>query len=349
MGMYQPWLLPVFTLFVLFVTLGVMNVIIGMICDSVLSKAQEMQRMDQQKVRTKKLQLLQRLHDMLSTVDSNDDGRIDAQELKAAMKNDPELRELIETAELPEGFSAEELVLMLDNDGDGTLSYDEFIRTFYRLMDGGDFQQLCLMQMNINTIKHIVVEIKQQSNETKNILATRLQQLDEQQLDGSKTDMATQTCQKMIASTSATVQSHPSLSEEECNESSEDEYKVEDLADQHCSQWHQTCASSDDATLTARLQLSRFAERARATLVEAESLSESTLPSPRVGLKGSALHKRTRSSSRSSAAHVQEWPHPPSAPQLNSRSENALLDSMGQATSSGGPFFEEGHHQHTCL
>merc|ERR1719195_2343316 len=114
-----------------------------MICDSVLSKAQDMKMSDAAKVRNGKLDLLDRLHGMLTTMDSNDDGRVDADELKKAIKMD-----------------REELVLMLDTDGDGKLSYDNFIRSFYRLIDGGDFQQLCIMQMSIN---HHMVEMKQHS------------------------------------------------------------------------------------------------------------------------------------------------------------------------------------------
>merc|ERR1719195_1361745 len=131
-----------------------------MICDSVLSKAQDMKMSDAAKVRNGKLNLLDRLHGMLTTMDSNDDGRVDADELKKAIKMDREVLELIKSVDLPEGFSAEELVPMLDTDGDGKLSYDNFIRSFYRLIDGGDFNQLCIMQMSIN---HHMVEMKQHS------------------------------------------------------------------------------------------------------------------------------------------------------------------------------------------
>lgn len=55
--------------------------------------------------------------------------------------------------ELPVGYSAEELLCTLDANGDGMLEISEFVPAFYRLVDGGPFQQSCLVQMGINALK----------------------------------------------------------------------------------------------------------------------------------------------------------------------------------------------------
>lgn len=42
---------------------------------------------------------------------------------------------------------------MLDHDGDNTVRHEEFVLSFCRLVDSISFQQLCLMQTGINSIK----------------------------------------------------------------------------------------------------------------------------------------------------------------------------------------------------
>jgi len=157
----QPLLVPIFVMFALFATLGIMNVIVGMICDSVLAQAKVNDAADEAIRRREKVALIQRVEDALQSIDANNDGRVDAEELMQAMNNDPAVIDLIEKAHLPEGFDAEEVIMMLDKDGDGWLSYSEFVRSFFRLIDGGDFQRLCLMQENVNTVKALVVRVLQ--------------------------------------------------------------------------------------------------------------------------------------------------------------------------------------------
>lgn len=45
---------------------------------------------------------------------------------------------------------------MLDTDGDGAVEYAEFVQALYRLIDGNPFQHICLLQMGMNAIKHMV-------------------------------------------------------------------------------------------------------------------------------------------------------------------------------------------------
>jgi len=327
------------------VTLGVMNVIIGMICDSVLSKAQELQMTDHHKVRNGKLRLLERLHVMLEKMDINEDGRVDAEELKKAINRDPELLDLIESVDLPEGFSSEELVLMLDANGDGTLSYENFIRSFYRLIDGGDFQQLCLMQLNINSIKHYIMEMKQHNMQAQDELRAQLQQLAEHCLGGKKAEMATQTKHSLNASASDAAELQESLAEEP----SEPSVHGDDFEEFHhrCSRWNETLASLEDATAATRLKLCHYVEQVSAALEEAETLASAV--SPPTDLKSSATSARAPLPSRRSAAQSTRRPRSPSAAQEKSLSppESSSRNSASQATGKGAPRFDE--HQHTQL
>jgi hypothetical protein len=327
MLMYQPWLLPFFIFFVLFVTLGVMNVIVGMICDSVLSKAQAMQLDDRKQVRIGKLHLLERLHGLLETMDSNEDGKVDAEELKMAIQNEPEVLALIESVDLPEGFSAEELVLLLDSNGDGLLSYDDFIRSLYRLIDGGDFQQLCLMQMNINTIKHHVVDMKKQSMKSQEMLAARLQRLEERMMGSSKVDMARQTQQKMHTSAADVA--------EEFSEPSEDEDLHENF-----SQWRKTLTSLKDATATTKLKLSNYVEQVSVALEEVESVHASLLVPPNTGLQNSASTRARSVAVRSKRQSC----HPSVARQIPlSPPMSGPCSSVSQITCTEGHQVEERH------
>jgi len=361
MLLYQPWLLPCFIFFVLFVTLGVMNVIIGMICDSVLSKARDMQMIDMAKIRRKKFELLERLHGMLKTMDSNIDGKIDAKELKKAIKEDSEVLELIGSIDLPEGFSAEELVLMLDSDGDGTLSYDNFIRSFYRLIEGGDFQQLCLLQMNINSIKHHIVEIKQHTTKLQEPLAANPHLLEGRSLDGqtaSASDMATQTRQKLVESAADDSESQQSAEElGEPSEPSDDDENQEDVHDHrshwhkgdnenhedshdHRSHWHQTLARLEDVTATTRQELNRCVEQVSEALFEAENIRASVMSSPSAGSEDPATCTHAQSASRSSAAHAKG--HSPSVAQWKQTStpKNISCSNTPKVTCKGGPVVE---------
>jgi len=335
MLLYQPWVLLLFIVFVLFVTLGVMNVIVGMICDSVLSKAQDMMTSDQVKVRNGKLYLLERLHGLLETIDSNEDGKVDAEEIEMALE-DPEVLKLIGSVDLPEGFSAAELVLLLDSSGDGLLSYDNFIRSFYRLIDGGDFQQLCIMQMSVNTIKQHIVEMKEHSMKSQELLAARLLQLEERLLGDSKSNWASQTQHKMVVSAADVAT--------ELGEPSEDVDNYKDFHD-CCSHWRQTLTGLEEATATTKLKLSNYVEQVSAALDEVEIVRASAMMPPRVGVRSSASSMGARSPSRSAAAHSNEQSHYKTvAGQIPlSPLRSVPRGNFSQVTCKEGPRVEERH------
>merc|ERR1712146_546639 len=65
----------------------------------------------------------------------------------------PQVQDLLNQVNLPRGFTPNEVMALLDVDGDGELSYDEFMLSFFRLIDNNDFQQTCLQHKHINQVR----------------------------------------------------------------------------------------------------------------------------------------------------------------------------------------------------
>jgi len=239
----QPWLVPIFVMFALFTTLGIMNVIIGTICDSVLEQAKEHEAADQEVLHREKLELLERVNDVVKALDTNSDGYVDTEELRHAMITDATLIDLIEKVKLPAGFDAGELIMMLDKDGDGSLSYAEFIRSFYRLIDGGDFQRLCLMQANINIVKALVVQVLESTGG----LNDRLQALEDRLTRGGQGTFVEG------GAPAATNVPEPMDVEMKFNAGSSNE-----SAGVQAHHWHEALASLKDVSNTICLELSHL-------------------------------------------------------------------------------------------
>lgn len=151
-----PAYIAVFLLFAMLVAFGVMNVMIGMIVDSVVAESRRLDEECNQKEKLLKLNNLEKVQKLLEEMDSNHDENIDIEELTAAMKSSQVLHDLLKTINLPTAWNAQELLDMLDNSGDGELQKAEFTTSFFRLLDSDDFQQICIMQASINQVKHLV-------------------------------------------------------------------------------------------------------------------------------------------------------------------------------------------------
>lgn len=159
----QPVLLVFFLVFVFTISLSTMNVIIGMIANSILENAERMKKDQLQRQIKTKMSVLHQIRDRVTDLDINGDGKISVRELESRMSTSKGFGDLFEVLEseslhLPRGFSGSELICMLDHDGDGVLEIDEFVGSFYRLIDSGDFQQTCIIQTAINSIKRMLTE-----------------------------------------------------------------------------------------------------------------------------------------------------------------------------------------------
>lgn len=211
----QPELTVFFIGFAMFVTFGVMNVMVGMIVDNVSKEKDRLEDEEEQRERDRKLTVLADLKQIIFNIDVDKDGLVSVEELAEVMRAE---REAIERRESgldsemdvgeaksnggvargksqsedgiereknqsedeesqfledvdnraeslamclerlgpPDGITPQELLCMLDNDGDGKLRYDEFTKSFYRLIESNDFQRICLIQIGINHVKNLI-------------------------------------------------------------------------------------------------------------------------------------------------------------------------------------------------
>lgn len=155
----QPAMIFFFVLFIVFTTFGVLNVIIGVIVDNTMEAAKSMEQDLEAAEKKEKLGLLLRIRDMIFALDADQSGSISVEEVEAGW-NDPEFRDLLADIDLPKGFSAQELMCLLDADGDGELTFDEFMRSFYRLITSNTFQSNCCMHASLNEVKKGVLQLE---------------------------------------------------------------------------------------------------------------------------------------------------------------------------------------------
>jgi hypothetical protein len=147
----QPGILVVFLLFVLFCNFGLLNVIIGITVETVMESARGFDDNEDAKRKQAMLERLETLYEFVFTLDMNKDESIDASELVAAWDR-PELQELLSIVNLPVGADAEELVDLIDSDGDGHLEMDEFVRSLVRLLTSDQYQQILEVKAQQNRI-----------------------------------------------------------------------------------------------------------------------------------------------------------------------------------------------------
>lgn len=184
----QPHMTIFFILFVMFVVFGVMNVMVGMIVDNVNKEGTRQEEEENEMERKRKLQVLARLRKLIFHIDTNGDGIVSVDELSQVLRATPsgplgekavELKELLTRVKIPDGLTPTELLCMLDNDGDGKLQYDEFVRSFYRLIESNDFQHMCTIQVGINHIKNLIKVAHEEADMRMENLEMSLQTLSE--------------------------------------------------------------------------------------------------------------------------------------------------------------------------
>lgn len=152
----QPIYVPIFIAFALLVSFGVINVMTGLILDTVIAESKRIDEVLGKKIRMEKLKKLEAIQTLLCEMDTNGDGQISIKELDNAMKTSPLLNSLLKSINLPSAWKAEELLDMLDNSGHRSLERDEFTTRFFRLMVSDSFQQIAILQTGINQLKQTV-------------------------------------------------------------------------------------------------------------------------------------------------------------------------------------------------
>lgn len=152
----QPAYVLLFLGYALLVAFGVMNVMTGLIVDSVIAEAKNLEDVHAESIIKQRLQTLSKVEKILADIPGD---TISLDDLSKAMRDNALLGELLRSIDLPSAWSADEFLYMLDNNGDGALQKSEFTTGFFRLLSSNSFQQRCIMQSSINSAKRQMMGI----------------------------------------------------------------------------------------------------------------------------------------------------------------------------------------------
>jgi len=157
----QPAVVLVFLLLVVFATFGVLNIIIGVVVERTTASMNRVRARDIEKLREEQMSHVHTISDLMFHLDTNNDQRISRQEMELGCTNE-RLHELLSKIDLPHGFTFSDFHQMLDLDGSGLLSKDEFVNGMLRLIYCDQFQRDCLFQLSIGQIKRQNYKLAQQ-------------------------------------------------------------------------------------------------------------------------------------------------------------------------------------------
>lgn len=147
----QPELLPFFMCFVFLTTFGVLNVIIGTIVDNTMAVSKEAEEEDHLRESEEKLMKLDKIREMSSNkvFDTDDDGTLSIEELKAAM-GIPLIMESLAEIQVISGMQPEEFFALLDSRGDGEVTSGDMIIQLAREAIHNEHQQIMDLKISIN-------------------------------------------------------------------------------------------------------------------------------------------------------------------------------------------------------
>jgi len=174
----QPGLVVFFVAFALFVCFGVLNVIIGMIVDSVTDYSYRFEAAEEERVRKVRQDKVKKIIRFLDSEYPGLHQGLESEEVAQCIRNET-MKEVFEGMNLPAGLTGREMMNLLDSDGSGVLYRGQFARNLLRLADGGQFQQSCMLQSSLN-------ELKKQVRESTLRLEVRLKEIEKRLSTGSE-------------------------------------------------------------------------------------------------------------------------------------------------------------------
>jgi len=156
----QPAMLLFFFAFAIFTTFGIMNVIIGVIVDSTMQAAKELDEKIEKLEMRVKLDRLQELRDLVFAMDTDNSHTISVTEIEEGMCS-PIVRENFDRLDLPPDFTAQDIFTLLDRDGDGQITTAEFMCSMFSLINNNEFQHRCNLHVMLNLVNRNVIKCYQ--------------------------------------------------------------------------------------------------------------------------------------------------------------------------------------------
>jgi hypothetical protein len=133
-----------------------MNVIVGMIVDNVMRNQHELSQEESEMEAQEHLELLEEVEQAWNDL-GNKDKKLDMSGLVEMLSDaNSHLHKLIARAKLPSAFAAKELFNIIDENGDGSVTFMEFQSVMYRLLDNGPSEQLWMLQKSVNVVYHLL-------------------------------------------------------------------------------------------------------------------------------------------------------------------------------------------------
>jgi len=154
---HQPAMVFFFICVVFLCSFGVLNVMVGIVVENTTNAMQEARDEEYLRLQKSQIKLASSLADLVFTLDQDSDQKISQEELENP-DNAEELHSIIGSLGLPHGYSLEELFVMLDVDGNGSLSKLEFVQGIMRLIYCDQFQRDCLFRTSIGQVKQAVAK-----------------------------------------------------------------------------------------------------------------------------------------------------------------------------------------------
>jgi voltage-gated sodium channel len=171
----HPAVTLVLILFIVVTSLGVLNVIIGLIVERTNAAAEKMSGEDRELERRMQLDAVVQLTKMMCELDANHDGWLSLDEMGSAIDN-PKFTDMMKQINLPLGFGLRDLYLMLDTDMNSKVTTKEFVEGMYRFVHCNEFQRTCLSHLSI-------AQVKRQINQAQKQMKQDVQRLRQEQQD----------------------------------------------------------------------------------------------------------------------------------------------------------------------
>lgn len=149
----QPWLIIFFILFDLFITIGVMSVIIGLIVDNVMANARAMSAEGGEDHNSARLGVLQKIADIFDGLDSDKSGFVTIGEIIESGASGT-LAAVMQDAGIGRDITQDEFFGVLDIDGDGKVSANEFSESLYKFLGAGQNRHLSMLMLAVKQMRH---------------------------------------------------------------------------------------------------------------------------------------------------------------------------------------------------
>lgn len=146
----QPHLVPLFLLYMMLTTYGLLNVALAVIIDKTLDLAKSNDEVSEKRRKREEQRVEGHLTEIFNLADDDQSGAVDKDELVNALR-DPEVLKLLHAVELPI-TNAEELFECFDDNGRGTFTLRKFITGCLRLRGTAKSRDLLSIQTSVETL-----------------------------------------------------------------------------------------------------------------------------------------------------------------------------------------------------